>query len=171
MIKRYLFILCISWAGSSLTQLFSQQRATAYIFMLEDCVICQSYTPLLNQLYENYHRDVEFILVFPNERSRRDSIEKFIQKYHLKLTYKTDHYKQLSHRYDVKVTPEVVIADSAGNVVYQGGLDDGYAGIGKKRKASQQYLKDALENYLAHKPIHPKTTTAIGCFINYKENE
>ena len=45
MIKRYLFILCISWAGSSLTQLFSQQRATAYIFMLEDCVICQSYTP------------------------------------------------------------------------------------------------------------------------------
>ncbi len=171
MVRRYLLIFCFSWLGASLTQLFSQQRATAYIFMLEDCVICQSYTPLLNQLYENYHRDVEFILVFPNERSRKDSIEKFIQKYHLKLSYKTDHYKQLSYRYGVKVTPEVVLAGSDGNAVYQGCLDDGYAAIGKKRRASQQFFKNAIENYLAQKPIHPETTTAIGCFINYKENE
>lgn len=171
MIKKYIFFFCFSWLGLSIPQYYAQQRATAYIFMLEDCVICQSYTPLINQLYETYHRDVEFILVFPNERSRRDSIEKFMQKYNLKLSYKTDHYKQLSHRYGVKVTPEVVVAGSDGNVVYQGSLDDGYAGIGKKRKASQQYLKNAIENYLAQKPISPKTTQAIGCFINYKENE
>ncbi|HRD06369.1 MAG TPA: hypothetical protein PK037_02350, partial [Saprospiraceae bacterium] len=58
-----------------------------------------------------------------------------------------------------------------GYAVYQGCLDDGYAAIGKKRRASQQFFKNAIENYLAQKPIHPETTTAIGCFINYKENE
>lgn len=149
---------------------YAQKKATAYFFMLEDCVICQSYTPVINELYSGYQDEIDFLLVFPNQRSRKDSIDQFMNKYQLKMPSKTDHYKNLSLKFGVKVTPEVVLVSKDGTTLYQGSIDDGYAGIGKKRKVRENYLRQAIIHFLNNEPIQPATTQAFGCFINYKEN-
>lgn len=148
----------------------AQKKATAYFFMLEDCMICQSYTPVINDMYNTYHDEIDFRLVFPNQRSRKDSIERFMTKYQMKMTAITDHYKRLSQQFGIKVTPEVVLVSIEGTTLYQGSIDDGYAGIGKKRKVRENFLKQAIENFLNNEPIEPSATQAFGCFINYKEN-
>ena len=49
---------------------------------------------------------------------------------------------------------------------YRGRIDDTYFGYGKRRFAATHHdLRDALEAVLSGKPVHERTTEAIGCFI------
>ena len=76
---------------------WAQEKPTVNIFFLEDCVICQSLTPELNKLYQKYHKEFDFVLYFPNQRSKDNSINEFKKKYKVDIPYKTDHYKKVLH--------------------------------------------------------------------------
>lgn len=149
----------------------AQKKPGLHVFFLEDCVICQSYTPALNQLYKTYKGQVDFMLYFPNQRSKDKSIASFKEKYKIEIPHKTDHYKKISSQFGVTVTPEVVLTDSLDQIVYQGAIDDAFISPGKKRKAKNHYLDRAIEAYLQKCKPEPVKTQAVGCFINYKENE
>jgi thiol-disulfide isomerase/thioredoxin len=150
---------------------WAQVRPTLSIFYLEDCIICQSFTPELNKLYKKFHERVDFVLIFPNHRSKDKTIKEFINKYKIDIPYKTDHYKKVSSLMGVSVTPEVVLTDSLGQIIYQGAIDDSFISPGKKRKAKNHYLQLALEASIANKRPEIAKTQAVGCFINYKEND
>jgi thiol-disulfide isomerase/thioredoxin len=167
-IRNFIIVLhLLAWVAAGR----AQGKAVLYIFFLEDCVICQSYTPEINKLHKTYGEDLEFLLIFPNHRSKDGTIAEFRKKYKIDIPYKTDHYKTLSGKLGVKVTPEVVLTDAAGQIVYQGAIDDAFVSPGKKRKAKNHYLHDAIEAFLQKKKPDPSLTQAVGCFINYKENE
>lgn len=150
---------------------WAQEKPTVNIFFLEDCVICQSLTPELNKLYQKYHKEFDFVLYFPNQRSKDNSINEFKKKYKVDIPYKTDHYKKVSTLLGVNVTPEVVLTDRSGQIVYQGAIDDSFISPGKKRKAKNHYLQLAIEAFRVNKKPEISKTQAVGCFINYKEND
>ena len=150
---------------------WGQKKPTVNVFFLEDCVICQSLSPELNRLYQKYHGQFDFVLFFPNHRSKDKTIMAFKNKYKIDIPYKTDHYKKVSSGMGVNVTPEVVLMDTMGQIIYQGAIDDSFVSPGKKRKAKNNYLQLAIEACIANKRPEISKTQAIGCFINYKEND
>ena len=67
---------------------------------------------------------------------------------------------------DARVTPEAVVIDSQGNVVYRGRIDDRFVDFGKTRQSpTREDLSLALDAVLAGRAVDVPTTKAIGCFI------
>ncbi|HEX6704863.1 MAG TPA: hypothetical protein VF169_08905 [Albitalea sp.] len=54
-----------------------------------------------------------------------------------------------------------------GILVYAGGIDDGQTMDAKKVLAARSYVKPALEDVLAGKPVRLSTTEPFGCAIAY----
>ncbi len=149
----------------------SQDSISVYLFLHDECVISQNYTALLNQLHEEYGKEVAFVGLFPNFSSKPDKIEAFRQKYHISFPLKTDYYKTITKAMGATVTPEVVIFDhTLGQKLYQGRIDDTYFRVGKRRTVTTTAeLEDALHAIRKGKPIPITETDAVGCFINLRE--
>ncbi|MDB5328453.1 MAG: Peroxiredoxin, partial [Phycisphaerales bacterium] len=77
--------------------------------------------------------------------------------------------RQLVSRYfGVKRTCDTLVIDTEKMaVIYRGALDDQFAEGARKPKARANYLRDALEQYLAGKPVSRAATKVHGCEITY----
>ena len=68
--------------------------------------------------------------------------------------------------YGATRTPEMVIINPKGELVYQGGVDSS-GGSSRPKNAVQNWLKTALEQVLAQKPVTPARTKPWGCSVKY----
>lgn len=164
------FFIKICLVGSSFSQ-DSVKKPIVYFFLLEECVICQSYSLKMIELHNEFNSDFDFVAVFPNFISKPKNIQKFIADYHIPFQYKTDYYKSLVNKFEVKVTPEIVIYDEGKNeILYKGRIDNEFFDIGKRRRSGiTDDLKNALMQIKRGEKVDPKFTDAIGCIINLNE--
>lgn len=143
--------------------------ATVYVFLSETCPVCQSATLGLRGLYKEYReRGVDFVGVFPNVGvSDAASIERFAKKYQLEFPLRADENQRLTQRFAATVTPQVfVVAPDGERVVYRGKIDNGFERVGKRRQVvTEYYLKNALDELLANRPVTVTETEPVGCFI------
>jgi peroxiredoxin len=152
---------------------YSKDSITVYVFLLDECRICQEMAPHLNEIYEISHqKGMGFAGVFPNYSSSQKGIEKFRKKYKIKFPLVTDHWKILSKKYNATILPEVIIINETTNQIeYQGAVNNLYYAPGKRRhKITGHYVKDAIFALSENKKPEIVKTDPIGCFINYTEN-
>lgn len=144
---------------------------TVYVFLSEECPVCQNQTLPLRELYTQFkHQGVGFVAVFSNPSSADSTIFLFRAKYGLKFRAVFDSTQQIAKRLDARITPEVVVVNHAENdaVVYRGAVDNAYAALGKRRKiVSQHFLHDALTAILRGSKNYVATTDAVGCYITF----
>lgn len=140
-----------------------------YIFSLDNCKICQSYTLKLNQLHDEYNHLVEFVGVFPNLISSEEKIKAYAEKYRVKYNLITDYEKELAKSLEATITPEVFLINNQTNeIVYSGRIDDEFFEVGKRRNVVKNFeLKDALKSIENNEPVEIKRTEAIGCYIDF----
>lgn len=141
-----------------------------YVFLKEDCVISQNYTPTLNRLYQTFSsQKIEFIGLFPSTREK--PIEAFREKYAITFPLKSDYFQTMTKKLGATVTPEVIVYNNVCNeILYQGRIDDTYFRVGKKRTVTTTAeLEAALEAIIANKPVLIKKTEPVGCLINLGE--
>ena len=151
---------------------FSQKDIKVYIFMSEECVICQSYTPYLNELHDRYAgQGIDIIGMFPNFSSKKKKIEAFKEKYQIEYELKTDYLRSLTEQFQVRITPEVIVFDEIqASILYRGRIDNTYFRVGKRRRVTTtSELKDTLEAIIQNKEILITSTQPIGCIINVKK--
>lgn len=162
--KIFLASLMLSFTFAS----YGQKKQVIFI-LLEDCVICQSYSITMNKLYEEYGNEFEFIGYFPNFSSKREAIDSFKNVYSIPFPLKTDYFKTVTNKFKVEVTPEVVIYDPKfDRILYQGRIDNEFFDIGQRRSVvSQHELKDALQAISTKSNNYIKRTISVGCFINF----
>lgn len=140
---------------------------TVYVFLREDCVISQNYTPTLNrlnQIFSSYN--IDFVGLFPSTRD--EQIELFRQKYEVIFPLQSDYFQIMTKKLGATVTPEVIVYnENSKEILYKGRIDDTYYRIGKKRTVTTTAeLEDALKAIIAGKPVLIKETEPVGCFIN-----
>lgn len=142
-----------------------------YIFLLDDCIICQNYTPILNSLYDEFGQDVEFVGYFPNFSSKIDKIDRFREKYSIEFPLKTDYFKTQCSKYKATITPEVVLVNHSDNkVLYRGRIDNMFYKLGRRRQVVTKFeLRDALRSVANQTKIEITETKAMGCYINYSD--
>ena len=165
---KVLLLVIFSFAVHTLS---SRDSLTLYLFILDDCIICQSYTPKINQLHAQYGDEIIFMGIFPNFSSKPEKIASFKEKYHIYFETKSDYWKTLTHKFGVVVTPEVVLYDeSKETILYKGRIDNEFASLGKRRRV---VTTDELAEVLAMVHSGQKTpfpfTEAVGCFINQND--
>ncbi|MBK6362125.1 MAG: redoxin domain-containing protein [Saprospiraceae bacterium] len=168
----WLFSLVIVTPFSSV-RAQSSDSFTVYVFLLDECRICQEVAPELNKIYTlTKENNIGFVGYFPNLSSNDAGIQKFRKKYKVQYTLSTDFEKEVAKRFAATTLPEVVMWNETKNeLVYRGLINNLFYAPGKRRhKITQHYLKDAIFAVQGGKYPVTKTTDPIGCFINYSEN-
>jgi thiol-disulfide isomerase/thioredoxin len=147
-------------------EFMGNKDAVAFVFLAPDCPLSQSYSLTLNNLRQQFLANgIEFVGVFMTETG----MSEFVATYKIAFPVHVDREFRLADYLGATVTPEVFVVDSSGKTVYRGAIDDGAPALGQHRTViTNNYLLDALNNVVHRKPIVPKQTSAVGCFIERK---
>lgn len=73
----------------------------------------------------------------------------------------------VGHQYGAKTTPHLFIVDPAGNLIYQGAIDDKSSTDSADIASSTNYVAKALDEVLAGKPVSVSETKPYGCSVKY----
>lgn len=142
-------------------------KASVIIFLSPDCPLCQNYALTIKQMQEEFEKQgIKFYGIFPGTWYSVKDIKKFKSDYKLNINMLLDEKKALSHLLKATVTPEAVIINADGKIVYQGRIDNWMYAAGKKRTVITKHeLKDALEDIVNNKVISITKTEPVGCLI------
>ena len=78
--------------------------------------------------------------------------------------YAQDPKAKLAYAFGATKTPHVYLFDDKDNLVYRGAIDDNAR---NKSKVDKAFLKNALDQMLAGKPITKPVSKALGCSIKF----
>jgi hypothetical protein len=161
--------ILLSWMLLSVLGTNAKPGALKVIFFLDpECPISNAYMKEIKSIYAEYAaKGVDFEAIFPVSTVTDTEINAFMKKYNATLPSQKDANLQKVKRYQATVMPEVVLLNSAGMVVYKGAIDNWYYGLGKSRpKATEYYLRNAIDATLDGNQVLKSKTEAYGCLIN-----
>jgi len=69
--------------------------------------------------------------------------------------------------YGAKTTPHMFVVDPAGRIIYAGAIDDKRSANPADAKTANNYVRAALTQALAGKPVTVASTTPYGCSVKY----
>jgi peroxiredoxin len=72
--------------------------------------------------------------------------------------------------YDARATPQMVVIDRTGRLVYMGAIDDTPSTRLADVKTAHNYVAAALDAVAAGQPVAVASTRAYGCSIKYKDS-
>ncbi len=71
------------------------------------------------------------------------------------------------HLYNARTTPHMFIVNADGTLVYMGGIDDKPTANPADVKTAKNYVRAALSEVLAGKPVADAVTRPYGCSVKY----
>ena len=163
-----LLLLLLSYLGAFGVGAGPAPRATVYVFLADTCPISQAATLPLRELHTQYaSQGMRFVGVFPAAATTPAILADFATTYQVPFPLQADTGHRLTRQLHARVTPEaVVLAADGRTVLYQGRLDDAYAGLGQHRPVTRHHeLADALAAVVAGRPVAVPRTEPVGCFI------
>ena len=142
-------------------------RWLVFIFISVDCPISNRYAPEIRRLHGKFApQGVRFWLVHPNVDESAAAIRKHTEDYQYQMGVLRDSKHRLVKETKVRVTPEAVVFERTGRMLYRGRIDDRFADLGKERAAPTAHdLENALRAVIAGQPVPQPATRAIGCYI------
>ena len=158
--------------GGDARELYHQTnaRAVVLIFTTTGCPIVQKSIPRIKELRDEFGpKGVIFWLVNSNAADDPASIREEAGDFKIDLPILLDHSQSVARQLGAKRTAEAVcIQGSSWTVAYRGAIDDQFGYGTEKKRASQEYLRNALKNLLAGKKIKPARTDFKGCLIQFE---
>ena len=79
-----------------------------------------------------------------------------------------DHTGDIGHLYDIKTTPHCFVVAADGTLVYDGEIDNRPQPAGDPRTA-KNYVRTAVDELLAGKPVAVSQTKPYGCSVKYTD--
>jgi peroxiredoxin len=76
---------------------------------------------------------------------------------------------KIGHLYNAKTTPQMIVIDPAGKVIYDGAIDNRPTPDAEDIKGADNYVSDALAEAMAGKPVGTPFTRPYGCSVKYPD--
>jgi hypothetical protein len=143
------------------------QVATVLLFIAPECPISNGYAREISRIATAYApRGVAFYGVHADPRVSAETARGHASEYGYAFPVLMDPEQSLAHRVGATVTPEAVVLNRAGAVVYAGRIDDTYYRFGRRRETpTKRELRDALDDLIDGRPVAMHAAPAIGCEI------
>jgi peroxiredoxin len=75
---------------------------------------------------------------------------------------------KVGHRYGAKTTPHMFVIDASGKLVYKGAIDDHPTFSTDGLTDAKNYVRQAVGEVMAGKPVSVAVTNSYGCSIKYE---
>ena len=79
-----------------------------------------------------------------------------------------DESGKVGQAYTAKTTPHMYVIDASGKLVFAGGIDDKRSANPADVKTAKNFVRAALDETLAGKPVSVATATPYGCSVKYQ---
>jgi peroxiredoxin len=76
---------------------------------------------------------------------------------------------EIGHLYDAKTSPQMVVIDPKGVVIYDGAIDDKPTTDLSDVPGATNYVNHALEQAMAHMQVQTPSTRPYGCSVKYPD--
>jgi peroxiredoxin len=76
---------------------------------------------------------------------------------------------RVARLYSAKTTPQMMVIDPAGKLIYDGAIDDRPTPDPEDIKGAKNYLNEALSASMAGKPVPTPYTRPYGCSVKYAD--
>ena len=140
----------------------AKAKATAFLFTSNQCPVAGRYGARYAALAKTYAaKGVAFYLVNANASDTLKGFAEWAKARSLNLPLVKDENHALADRLSATTTPQAVLLDAAGKIIYLGAIDDN----ADPQKVTRQDLKNALDDTLAGKAVRVSRTRAFGCAI------
>lgn len=145
----------------------SSGKAELLVLISPECPMSINYTLTLNQLQEQYAKEVRITGIVVGSAYSDETVLQFARSYKIGYTLLTDRKKEVALKLKGEVTPEVYLFNQEGQCVYRGALDNWLTKLGKKKpKPDQFYLADAIRQVAHGEPVTTSYVKAQGCVLN-----
>lgn len=144
-------------------------RGVVLVFINTECPIANAYHPTLRRLREEFSDSrFDFVMVHADANLKTDAARKHQKDYEITWPIVLDSGNKIARYLAAKVTPEAIVVDAKGDVLYRGRIDDRYQDYGRKRPEPATHdLKVAMQAIVEGKSVPTPETKAIGCVIRY----
>jgi len=145
----------------------AERKATVLIFIWQTCPVANAYAPEIERIHQEYKpRGVALFLVQVDPELNLEQARQHARDFGYTMPVLPDPRGALSKQVGATMTPEAVVLLPDGKRVYRGRIDNRQAALGKRRSHATVFdLRDTLEAILAGKPVEPRRTEVIGCYI------
>jgi peroxiredoxin len=75
---------------------------------------------------------------------------------------------EVGRAYGAKVTPQMIVIDPQGTVIYNGAIDDKRSANAADVAGARNHVAAALDEARAGKPVSVASTAPYGCTVKYK---
>lgn len=143
--------------------------ATIVLWTCNHCPYALAWHERLQSVIRDYAgRDVDVVQINANDAGKHpdDSFEAMVARVEagdFASDYVRDEDQQLSKHWGAKVTPDVFVLDRAGRVAYRGAPDADH----DDPTQNASYLRDALDDVLAGRPVRRPETKVRGCSVKW----
>ncbi len=146
-------------------------RGLELVFINTDCPIANSYHPTLRRLRERFSdARFDFVMIHADADLKVEAARKHRSEYEINWPVVLDPGSMLARRVAAKVTPEAIVVNAEGQVLYRGRIDDRHQTYGRKRpEPTTNDLQAALVAISQDKPVPTPETKPVGCVIRYAD--
>lgn len=141
------------------------RKAAVLLFAACDCPISNAFAPEIGRLIREFAQ-AQFYIVYPDPDVTIAEAKRHASEFKLAAPLLLDPQLELARKAGATITPEAVVVDTAGKVLYRGRINNRFQDLGKERNVTTRHdLREALLSVMAGKPVAVPETKAIGCFI------
>ena len=143
------------------------KKGVVLFFVSPYCPTANTLMPEINSIAEAHAEHFSSYLIHADPGIKVTDAYQHSVMFKVEVPVLIDSEQRLAKRVGARITPEAVVLSPAGEVLYQGRINDLYLGPTKRqRKATTQELHDALAAIQAGKPVTTPRTQAVGCKIS-----
>jgi hypothetical protein len=163
------YILLLSFFTLSFFQPNKEKQTQCYIFIAEECPISIYMAKPLQQAMKDFGEQVQFYAVFPKSNSTEQTAQRFLDTYHLQgMQILLDTDQAFAKKTGATITPEAIVTDTEGIILYRGRISDAYAAPGRmKHGPRNNELTTVLTSLGKGEKVAEPWPSAVGCFITF----
>ncbi len=144
---------------------FSSASAVVVVFTSNECPYDNYYKDRLKKLIDQYKGKIQFLLINSNVDPQESQEKMAIHYTDLGVPYLADKDQKAMENFGARKSPEVFLVSPQLNVIYSGAIDDNPQ---VATDTKQNYLKDAIDKFLAGQKIEVANNRVLGCTIKKK---
>lgn len=181
--KNLIFILCLGTISAKAQQVqnfsllnandgatvelnqFASSAGIVVVFTSNECPYDNYYKDRLKKLIEQYKGKIQFILINSSNDAEESTEKMTIHYTDLGIPYLADKSQKVADQLGARKTPEVFLLDQQRTIQYSGAIDDNPQ---VATDTKQNYLKDAIDKFLAGQKIEVANNRVLGCTIKRK---